>query len=136
MQSSIYVVVAIFGSRCVENFVLFSTAAHGSALQRVWSSTQRSRGVEVSFAAPCVLLVHYLYFLTWLLHWHCGFHRLAGSHFSCLTDISWTRPQTPLIQLCTWPFRVYITRCTCCAVSSSASTEFCFYYFQVSFCAI
>ena len=124
MQLSVYVVVAIFGSRCSENFVL-STAAHGSAIQNVWCSTQRSRSFALSFTTICVLTVHCLHFFPWFLHWHSGFGDLAGSHLSCLTDR--TCPQIPPIQLCIWPFRVYTTRCTCYAVSSSDFTDSCWF---------
>ena len=67
------------------------------------------------------------FFFTWILHWHSGISHLAGSHISCLTDLNWTCPQTPLIQLCTWPFRVCTTRCTCYAVNSNDSTNFWFF---------
>ena len=42
--------------------MLLPTAAHGSAIQRFWCSTQRSRSVDISFTTFSEFTVHCLYF--------------------------------------------------------------------------
>ena len=113
--------------------MLLSTGAHGSAIQRVWCSKQRSRGFDYSITTLCVLTISGLYFLPWILHWHSGFSHLAGSHISCLTDLSWTCLRL-LDTTVHWPFRVCTTRCTCTPSTAAILQTFGFSLFLGLLC--
>ena len=110
MQLSVYVVVAILAKDVWKIFVLLlSTAAHGSAIQGVWCSKQRSRGFDCFVTTLCVLSIPGLHLFTWILHWHSGFSHLAGSHISCLTDLSWTPSPAAFLQ--TFDFPIFGPHC-------------------------